>query len=107
MFAHRSLIALPRSAIDGPLTGWYSVAIWLPGALSAVMLSKSRSCASGGRYISKPSALQEVGCVTSNPLLHNAAGQSSRRSILTVRRSAAGTPPRVDIVVVLNSTTLG
>ena len=71
------------------------------------MLSKRRSWASGGRYMSKPSALHAVGCVTSNPLLRNAAGQSSRRSMLTVRLSAVGAAPKPDMVVVLNSMTCG
>ena len=36
-----------------------------------------------------------------------AAGQSSRRSMLTVRRSAVGAAPRFDIAVVLKSMTWG
>ena len=58
-----------------------SVASRLPGADSSVMLSNSRSCASGGRYTSSPSAIHAVGCVGSNPAARSAAGQSSRRSI--------------------------
>ena len=70
-----------------------------PAALSAVMLSNSRSCASGGRYTSSPSALHAVGWVASKPLRRRAAGQSSRRSMLTVRRSAVGSAPMSAIVV--------
>ena len=90
-----------------PASGWYSVASLLPGADSAVMSSKSRSCASGGRYTNRPSADHAVGLVSSNPLRRNAAGQSSRRSMLTARRSAVGSAPIDAIVAFLNSITLG
>src|ERR1700753_3128409 len=57
-------------------SGTCSGASRLPGALSAAMLSNSRSWASGGRYGNSPSALHAVGCVTSNPASRTAARQS-------------------------------
>ena len=83
------------------------VAIRLPAGLNAVMLSKSRSWASGGRYISSPSALHAVGFVSSKPLARKVAGQSSRKSTLTVRSSAVGEAPSAARVAVLNSMTWG
>ncbi|CAN5616177.1 hypothetical protein BH09ACT7_BH09ACT7_59180 [soil metagenome] len=100
------MMSLARSPRVAPkLPPWNSVATWLPGADSAVMLSNNRSWASGGRYIRSPSALHADGLLGSKPLSRSAVGQSSRRSMATTLRSAVGSAPSADIVAVLNSVT--
>ncbi|OBK92984.1 hypothetical protein A5646_03100 [Mycobacterium sp. 1245499.0] len=86
---------------------WYSVASRLPGALSVVITSNRLSCACGGRYINRPSALQALGRDSSKPLSRRAPRQSSRRSTDTVRSCAVGLAPNAPSVVDLNSMTAG
>ena len=52
----------------------------LPGALSAVTSSNSRSCASGGRYTIRPSAIQAVGPLGQIPcrVRHSASHRAGR-----------------------------
>ena len=83
--SNRSRIRSRRSAECRPTV---SAAMRLPAADSSVTRSKSRSCASAGRYISSPSASHAVGTLGVKTRSRSAFGQSKRRSIGTSRRCA-------------------
>ena len=85
--ARRCARTAPASARAAP-SAWMptvSAAIRLPGALSSVTCSKSRSWASAGRYISRPSASHAVGC---------ARVETRCRATLSASRSAGRSAPR-------------